>query len=404
MVPPLVAASILLLPAVTSTTFDQGLGQLVGVAALTILALLIVLAAPRSLDSLRRPFDAAVWLSWMLVLAMAIGLVIHSPISSTGTLLTFVAAGGAALASSIATMSWDRFHSYIAVPLLITASIQSGVVALQALSTRPLVLEWIEQGAELETIDGVLRPQGTMDFVFEPALLALVALGVCPAFTPDSGWRRVIWLGGLALVSTTIGFTYSRSAMLGLLLLLGALWITGRRGTRWAKPSVAVIAGGVAVAVALSLSGWLARVDHTTTGSLDDASLGRVTLAVTALEIIRDHPLGVGTHRYLEVLDDGYLEEGEPGLRVHNFSLLIAAELGIAASLALSALLIAVAVQAMRSGPWQTGMFLVLGPFLVFDVLYYDRSVGIILFMVWLGSLAAGHRLGQPTSLDNTSS
>jgi len=404
LVPPLVAVLVLATPLVTSATFDKTLGQLAGVAVLTMLAFLVVLTLPHSLTSLRSPFVAASWLAWMLVLAMAAGLLIHSPTSTTGALLTFVAAGGAALASSIGTMGWDRFRRYVAVPLLITATIQSVVVALQALSNRALVLEWVETGAELETIDGVLRPQGTMDFVFEPALLALVALGVCPAFIPQAGKARAVWLGALALVSTTIGFTYSRSAMLGVLLLVGALWITGRRGAPWAKQAAAVIAGGVAVAVVLSFSGWLARIDHTTTGSLDDASLGRITLAATALEIIRDHPLGVGTHRYLEVLDDGYLEEGEPGLRVHNFSLLIAAELGVVASLLLTTLLITVAVQAIRAGPWQAGVFLVLAPFLVFDVLYYDRSVGILIFMVWLGALAAAHRRGQPTSLVNTSS
>jgi O-antigen ligase len=192
--------------------------------------------------------------------------------------------------------------------------------------------------------------------------------------------------------------------MLGVLLLLGALWLTGRRGARWAMPAAAAIAAGIALAVVLSLPGWLARVDHTTTGSLDDVTLGRVRLAMTSLEIIRDHPLGVGTHRYLEVLDDGYLEEGEPGLRVHNFTLLIAAELGIAAALLLTALLVATGVQAIREGPWQSGMFLVLAPFLLFDVLYYDRSVGLLIFMVWLGALAAARRNGQPTSLASTSS
>jgi O-antigen ligase len=276
----------------------------------------------------------------------------------------------------------------VAVPLLATSSLQALLVLTQTLTDRPIGLSLIEPGAELETIDGLLRSQGTLNHVYETAALSLLAVGVAFITVPDNSRWRTAWIVAAALAGSTVGLTHSRAAVLSVLLMIPFIALTVRMHDRGALQVGGAFLIGLTIAAAFTSSAWALRGDQSTSGDLDDISLGRITLATQALEMAVDHPLvGVGPGLYMETLEQRYETDQRYPFMVHNVSLAVAAENGIPAAILASFFCGWAMLRAIRSGPTGALLALSLVGFLLFDVLHYDRPVGLLMTAIWLGVL-----------------
>ncbi len=110
-----------------------------------------------------------------------------------------------------------------------------------------------------------------------------------------------------------------------------------------------------------------------------------------------DHPiLGVGPGRYLETMRTEYqLDDNYPFI-VHNVSLAMAAENGIPIGVVFTVLFGWTVVRLVRKDPLSAAFAVSLLGFVVFDVLHYDRPVGLIMTGIWLG--VASNLLNAQTS------
>ncbi len=380
--PPLVIpAAILLLPA-TCRVIAINLSE--EFSFLPYLLLIIAtIAVARRFSFERNPAQIAAWLlaPIMFVTLLASG-------SNDGLLLTISALCGAGVVLAAAAWTEDEIARRIALPLLLTSSFQAILVIAQTITDRAIGLTWFAPQAELEVIDGLLRAQGTMSHVYEPPALGLLAAGIAVAVRPSGRTLDMIWVVGAALAGTTVGLTHSRAALLGLVLMTPFLVVGMRRRDRHLMRTGGALLIGFAIAALLTSSAWAQRGEHSTSGGLDDASLGRITLARQALEMTADHPLlGVGPGRYLTVLEADYgLDEQYPYI-VHNVPLAFAAENGIPAALVLSFLVGWAVAAASRAGPAGGALAMAILGFVMFDAIHYDRGIGILMFGIWLAVL-----------------
>jgi len=378
---PAVAAAILLLPLSCQIVASNAP---VGISFLPYF--LLILAAINIRRRARIRGNLAYLAGWLLAPIMLLAMVASR--STAGLLLTVSAFGGAV--TVLVTSDWEKsqVERFVALPLLIASSFQAFVVILQTVTDRAVVLNWFVPDAALREIDGLLRAQGTMTHVYEPPALGLLAAGVAIATRPRSQRTQLIWVVGVLLAGMSVGLTHSRAAVLGLLLMAPFVaWGAKQRDGHLLRMGSALFVG-FALASAFTASAWLHRVDHSTSGSLDDVALGRITLAKQAVEIATDNPiLGVGPGRYLTVLETQYdVDENYP-YRVHNVSLALAVETGIAAAIVLSIIVGTAVVRASRSGPAGGALAMSILGFALFDVLHYDRPVGILMFGIWLAVL-----------------
>lgn len=377
--------AIVLLPLTSITVAESRFGSLTLIVG-SLLVVLTIIAIANSVATRSFPATPATIAGVILAPLMVLSFV-ASP-SGKGAILTVFAVVAAGVTLTIATLRHEDLERSVAVPLLVTSSVQSILVIAQTLTDRAIGLSLIEPGAELQFIDGLLRSQGTMRHVYEPAALALLAGGVAVVTTPEKTGLRYLWIAAAGLAGTTIGLTHSRAALLGFGLL--AIFLVVAMARRY--PGVTAVGGalllGFAVATVLTASAWALRGDHSTTGDLDDASLGRVTLAKQAVQMAADNPVvGVGPGLYLDTMRSDYeLDERYPFV-VHNVSLAVAAENGFAAAVLASFFVAWAVVRAVRSDPVWAMLAVAPTGFLLFDVLHYDRPVGLLMTGIWLGLL-----------------
>lgn len=311
--------------------------------------------------------------------------------SGTGFILVLfgVIAGGVSLA--VGSLDRSQLRNSVALPLLAASAIQTVLIIAQTLTDRAVGVSLFERGAELQVIDGLIRPQGIMEHVYEPAALALLAAGVAAITIPDRGRWRPIWMGGIFLCGVAIGLTHSRAALLGLLLMAICLGIAVVRRIDGAGTMGMAMLIGLVIAGALTAPSWVARADHSTNGNLDDMTLGRVTLVKQAVRMSLDHPiLGVGPARYKETMREEYEASERYPFAVHNVSLLVAAENGIVASLILTSLVVWTAIRAIRAGPLAAALVFSISGFLMLDALHADRPIGVVMTGVWIGAMCVG--------------
>ncbi len=388
--------AVVLLPLSTSTVADSNLAWL----TVVFLSILVILAvATTAAVVLTRTFPMSPSTLAAVVLAPAMLVSLAASPSQRGTLVTVVAIAAAAIAVAISLQRTVDLGRTVAVPLLITSSVQSLLVIAQTVTDRAIGLNLLDSGASLQTIDGLLRAQGTMNHVYEPAALALLAGSVAIVTAPQQPRTRWLWIAGAALAGSTIGLTHSRAALLGV-GLMGIFLIAPvlRRQTAPAIVGAAFVVGFL-IAAACSWSAWSVRADHSTTGGLDEASLGRVTLSQQAIQMAADHPfVGVGPGLYLETMRTDYELDDRYPFIVHNVSLAVAAENGIAASVLASFLVTWAIIRAVRHRPVWAALALAPIGFLLFDVLHYDRPVGLLLTGIWLGVLHHGPGQESTTS------
>lgn len=383
-----VAVSIALLPA-WSISFAQSGAGIPLTLITTVAVVTAALTTERSSLNAFRSRAATVVLYVALALAAVISLVFH--MSTAGAILTFSIVVPAGIVLSVATYSMEDRRRYVALPLLATTAVQAVIVAVQSATGEPFVFSVLHPDkALLVTNETIVRPQGMFHHVYEPAAVALIAVAVGLALLPAAGRMRTAFLVGIGAATTTIALTHSRSALLGLILVVAIAAIASIRGDNAMRTGLGVVVVAFLIPALLTASAWQVRFSESAESDLDDASLGRVTLARQAIEMAGDHPIvGVGPNRYMAVLEAKYsVDERYPWV-VHNESLMVAAELGIPAAIVITLLFVWAGVQAIQAGYRPLLLYAAPMPFVVFDVLLYNRPLGLLLFAVWCGAAGA---------------
>ncbi len=384
----LVAGIVVLLPFLSRNVVASRFVVL-PVAAMSLGALLIPYGLAKLGSAIsRRDRDPALWIAVALPVLMTISAAVHR---LPAALFTISFAFGAAMITLvIRDMDRDTIRRYVAYPLLATASIQALLAMTQLATGKPIVPDWLAANIEVLVIDGVARPQGTMYHVYHLAALGLLAIAVWIAVRKPGPRIHSVIVVALALSAAMVTITFSRSALLGLVAIVGALIVGGLRGDRSSFAIAAVLVAAGVVAVALTASGWTTRVEQSAVSNLDEASLGRVTLTEQAFTLIAAEPLfGVGPGRFIPEIEDRGLTDEEHPFIVHSYVLALTAENGVLAGLIVLTLLVWLGFAAVRSGPDTGAAYFALVPLLVFDVLHYVYPSPQLMFGVWLGVLSA---------------
>ena len=383
-----VAAVVATLPAWSRSFAESEVG--VGLTMFTTVAVLAAaLTIDRSAVAVIRSFPATVILYLITAAVAVVSFLFH--MSTSGAILTFTMVMAGAVVVSVASYSSEDVRRYAAIPLLATTAIQAAIIAVQSATGEPFLFNVLHSDRSLlVTNETIVRPQGLFHHVYEPAAVALIAVAIGLALLPAAGRMRTAFLVGIGAATTTIALTHSRSALLGLILVVAVAAIASIRGDTAMRIGLGVVVVAFLIPAVLTASAWQVRFDESAESDLDDASLGRVTLARQAIEMAGDHPLiGVGPNRYMEVLEAEYTVDEEYPWVVHNQSLMVAAELGIPAAIAVTLLFVWAGFQAIQMGYRALILYVAPLPFVVFDVLFYNRPVGLLLFAVWCGAAGA---------------
>lgn len=384
----LVAVVVFTVP-LFSANVVAGRGTLVVAVSVTPILLLSVLTYPRLPGLLvRNPRNPAGWLLLLIPVLMTVAALFNP--SAIGWSTVFLAAVSSGLGLAIWDLNRHDLKRYVAIPLLTATAIQAALATAQLLTGEAVVPTLVAHDIVVSVYDGVPRPQGTMVHVYRLAALGLTSLGVGAIAQRRHARASPTILAALAAASALVAMTFSRAALIGVGTFVVVLGVAFYRGRRDAGVVAGVVAVAFVVTVLLTLPSWIARADHTAARSLDDASLGRMTLTAQAVDLAQLEPMtGVGPGQYLNTLEErGMLDERYPFI-VHNYSLAFAVENGIPAGIAILGLLMWLGVVSFRVGPAATAAFGAILPLLMFDVLHYDSPSGQVMLGVWLGSLAA---------------
>jgi hypothetical protein len=383
-----VAAVVATLPAWSLSFAESSRG--IVLTLLTTVAILAVLATlDRSAVEPVRRRAAAVLAYVVLVVAALVAFVFHP--SGAGAILTFAIAAPVGVVLAVAGFTTDELRRFVAAPLLATTAIQAVIVAAQSVTEEAVGYTILHPGGVLLiTNDWMVRPQGLYDHVYEPAAVAVIAVALGLALLPGPGRMRTWFLVGIGAATTTVALTHSRSAFLGLLAVFIIGVVGAVRADKGLQVGMTVVGVTFLIPALLTASAWQVRIEETLRGDLDDASLGRITLMKQAIEMAGDNPFaGVGPNRYMTVLESDYTVDEEYPYVVHNQSLMVTAELGILAGILFTALVVWAGVQAYRAGNRPLLLYAAPVPLFVFDVLLYNKPVGLLLFAVWCGAVGA---------------
>lgn len=353
-----------------------------------LLAAIVVLGIARATG---RPVRVPAWMAaaGIAVVWLALSLVVQP--SLIGAQLVARQAAMVALAFVIAVVAGRR-ELVVFCGVAAAAAIAQGVLALaQLLRGGPLGLPQLGEFAdELLRVGGALAPRGTMSHPYVLAGLALVGAGACLMIAFRSR-RPVPWLVLAALAIAPVGVTYSRTAALGLAVAGACLVPKAVRGSVVHRAALAALILGAGIPAALAPSGWAARVESTVTRVPD-----RGTLIVQAARITARSPvLGVGPGRYDDALAD--LREREPDSvsvfqEPHSVPVVVAAEGGLLAGLALLAGILLLLREAWRAGPETVAAYALFAPFLFLEHYPYSHAQGAVILGTWLGLVAAWSR------------
>ena len=293
-------------------------------------------------------------------------------------------------------------HAFVAAPALwrsrlqamvaVTASLQAILAIAQSANGAPLGLTWLEFDGSLYQFGTSTAGNGGLLHPYHLALLLEVGIAAAICALRHAR-RRLPWLVAIATCSAGLGVTYSRAAAIGVAAaVIALLW--PRRDRRhdvvrrgYAFAAAAMLVGAAATGVVMG-NGWYTR----TSGSANVASVdsGRVERAREAIELIRSEPLvGVGPGQY-SIARAARGDEGP--LPPHNFVLHIAAEGGLLAGLAASAVGILLARRYLVAARETAASFVLVVPYFLLDGNPYVCPVGLLLSALWFGLLERATR------------
>lgn len=224
------------------------------------------------------------------------------------------------------------FLSFIIVRVVTSYQRLRGVFIM--LITTHLFLLWMNPSVVLDpqqrhTIEGGSFLGDGNDFALSVCILLPMAIHL--ALNARSIWRRLLWWGVLALLMLSIIGTSSRGGTLGLIAVVGYLWLVTPRKV------LTLLGIGLAVVIVLAYAPSLYFQRMGTIGSYEEESsaMGRITAWKASLRMCADHPLlGVGTGQfptkfgshYRHFVVDAYTY---PWMTAHSMYFLVVGELGL---------------------------------------------------------------------------
>jgi hypothetical protein len=321
---------------------------------------------------------------WAIVVILLVAALAAHP-SGGGVALVARAAGALAVAWAIGSIGRPSDRMLFVGAVAATAIVQAVLAAAQVIHGGPIGLAQIGEISDpLHERGGSLAPRGTMVYVYDLTVLALVA-GALIVDRMLAAHRPIAWLGALALAVAPVGFTYSRSAAVGIAAGLVPLLRGAIGAKRPHAVALAAILVGVAIPAIAWSDGWVDRA-HQSVRAVPAEPRDRRVLLVQAAQIVVDAPIaGVGPGAYLTALRSR-VAPGEDAVLVHSIPVLLAAEAGVAAGVAFVVLLVAMGRRALRGGPAAVLLYLAVVPFLVLDHFLLTSAQGLALLAIWLGS------------------
>ena len=340
------------------------------------LAAVIVIALPRLFrGGLRaKPLVALAGLVWV---ALAIAWVFHPSLRGGQTLFRWAGVVATAElldrdAAVLLTGGWAVFESLLGL----AQKVRGSAVGLGALG---------ESDDPFVRFGHALAPFGTLIHTYLLAGLALLGGSLLAAAARQPGRRWLLIPAAVAIAP--VGFTYSRTALIGLALILVCFAVA-----RF-PAAVLVLALGAGVPALVWSNGWVARGDVGSSATGNGLDTGRGTLIHQAVSEIGDHPItGVGPGRYVIALRNAHVDPRASGgalKPVHNLPLLAGAEGGLLAGLAMTALLGVAGLVALRGGAASVAVYLGFLPFCLLDHFAYTYPQGLVMAGLWLGAIGA---------------
>ena len=357
------------------------------------LVLLIVLMVPVIAGRIReRRFPAIAWALLALLTWMVVSYAVHPSTRGVADLIRL--AGLLAMVVAIADLKEMSERAVVLASVGALAVFETGVAIAELVKGGHIGLGPLgEFSKPMWKFGAGLAPQGTMVHPYVLAGLALVAGFVFAAAYTAAPARILVATAAVAIVP--VGFTYGRAALLGyvigLAVLASAVFVRDKR-SRFV-PVVIALAVGAAVPAFIWSDGWISRTSQTVTATnAGSLSTDRGWLIHEADGLIVDHPLfGVGPGWYVIALKEKFGTEPNRSVGifkpVHNLPLLLTAEGGIPAGLAMTALLILAGWRSVVGGRAAIALYLAYLPFTQLDHFAYSFPQGLVITAVWLGGI-----------------
>ncbi len=289
------------------------------------------------------------------------------------------------LVVEMVSLTTKQFRIRVAVPMLAVASIQTVLGLAQMVNGAPLGLHgWGEQRV-LRAFGDTFGASGTMLSPYILAGLGVLAATVGIATLPEGRWRPW-WLAGIGLSFASLGVTYSRASLVGVIVIFAALIVGVVRGRSDLRAPLVVLLLALLIPAIVFIDGWATRAEDSATADVDDFATFRITHISQALTVISDAPLaGVGPGLYSFTLERDHDPEIDDA--VHVVPLLVAAEDGVIVGLLFTLLLILLAIRSLRTSPEAVALYAGFGVFLLLDKFAYLHPNGMVMFAVWLATI-----------------
>lgn len=349
--------------------------------------------------------DTSVRLAGALAALCLVALVVHP--SLAGVLATSRLCGAVCLWMALRRMVGWEARRLLVGSLVAIGIFQAFVAFVQIVSGRPFGAR-VLTGAwwPMNIVGGLDVPRGTFQHQFPLAAFSLLVVFAGLALLPSLPRRhRSASLVALSIAATPVGLTFSRSAVLGLVLGLAATVLFLRPVTTAAALGVAAILLGVLAPALVWRAGWDDRVTTSasavTSGNADTFSSRRLHLARGALEIAHANPVfGIGPGRYVPGAPIAVKAAPKfPEEIVHDLPLFFAVEDGIPAGVLTLVILLGVARTAFRRRGPAAALFVCVLPYVLLDRLMYDGAHGLAFTAVWLALVEI---LAVPAPCDST--
>ena len=310
----------------------------------------------------------------LLVIAFAV----HPSASGVQTL--FRVLGATALFVALLEVR-DRRARNLLIFALVTMSLVQTALASAQLAAGDLLMPF--EHPPIRHYGSFIRVSGTFpdSFVLAGFGLVIAAILAREVMARPRPWMLALFT---AVAIAPVGFTFSRAALLGAILLLATLVPGALRGAPGRRLALAALVLGLAIPGIITREGWLAREDDS---DLANSASNRILLFQQALPIVTANPLvGVGPGNALDALRRRQAQV--PGsvslLQVpHDVPFLIALDAGVPAGGIATALLAGIGLIALRRGDRAAMVFVALVPYLLLDNYPWTAAAGLPLIALW---------------------
>jgi hypothetical protein len=308
-------------------------------------------------------------------------------------------AGVAILAAVVTALGSATTRTITLAAITVVGVAQAALAMGQSLHHVAFGIEYVDFAGKLYPFGSSYAGRGGLTHPYHLAVLLGVAeaaallgyRGACRA-TGRAHRSRWLWIGAIAVMTVGMGVTYSRSAVIGQVILVVAA-LASRRDRRALLPVVAAVLVGLAIGMSAFGNGWVAKSAQTTNSSQVDSN--RRVRIEESIQLMRSNPaVGVGPGRYVAALDCSRHDECLPA---HDLVAQEGAELGVLGYVVTAGLLALLGLRAWRGGSWTFAVVGPMLPFLVLDAYPYVFATGLALSAVWLGLVHASLR-PEPTS------